>query len=119
MNEAPDQPQAKPKKPVGGCKLPQSKRRRIFSLRREGKTVRQIAEIVGVAQHTAHRYAREADDRQRDAADVELAGVPVEALAVLVEQCGQAPCPRCSVLLLYLRTQRTVWCQSCGKMVTR
>jgi ribosomal protein L37AE/L43A len=45
--------------------------------------------------------------------------VPVEALAVLVEQCEQAPCPKCSVLLLYLRTQRTVWCQACGKLVTR
>lgn len=100
-------------------RIPAAIKRRIFSLRRDGCSVREIAKRAGVATGTALRYAREADANQNDLAAAELGGVPVEAMALLVDACKQGPCPKCGVTLLWLTSQRSVWCKSCGHATVR
>jgi hypothetical protein len=106
-------------KAVRQVRIPAATKRRIFSLRRDGCSVREIAKRAGVATGTALRYAREADGNQNDLLTAELGGVPVEAMALLVDACKQGPCPRCGVMLLWLVTQRNVWCKACGHATVR
>jgi transposase len=95
-------------------RIPASTKRQIFSLRRGGCSYREIAKRVKVATRTAMRYAQEADANQNDLAAAELGGVPVEAIAQLIEFCRKGPCHKCGVMLLWLTSQRSVWCSACG-----
>jgi len=65
---------------------------------------------------TVCTLVREADERAESRIAADSAGVPIDLLVALKEWTRQMLCPGCSVPILFLLSQPSVRCRTCGRV---